>query len=108
MKTFTFTLAAIGAGLLTTHSFAQAPSTTIELTGKQVPAATSAEVGVSSRDGITISGASVLVTRNGATETLNKELEFSNGLRVFPDGTILTRDGGKLSLRPTQVLTFEG
>jgi hypothetical protein len=101
-----------GIGLLSGSAFAQAAAqtttkTTVGSTATPANAAT-ADVGISSRDGITFSGGDVLVTRNGVTEKLTKELGLPNGLRVQPDGTILTADGGKLTLRPTQILTFEG
>jgi hypothetical protein len=109
MKITRFALAALWLTLLGANSNAQAPSTTTTVvTPAQPVPPVSTEVGVSSRDGITVSGTSVLVTRNGVTETLTKELELPNGVRVLPDGTILTRDGGKVSLRPSQVLSFEG
>jgi len=66
------------------------------------------EVGVSSRDGITISGGEVFMTRNGRTEKLIKEVVLPNGLIVKPDGTVTNKDGGVATLRPTQVLSFEG
>jgi len=66
------------------------------------------EVGISAHDGITMSGADVIVTRNGISERLTKQLELENGMRIQPDGTIVTRDGSKVSLRPLQVLTFDG
>jgi len=65
-------------------------------------------LGVSSRDGITISGGDVLVTRNGRIEKLMKEVVLPNGLIVKPDGTVTNKDGGVATLRPTQVLSFEG
>src|SRR5688500_7871964 len=61
---------------------------------RKIDAATGEEVGVSSRDGITISGTDVMVTRNGRTETLEAELSLSGGVRIAPDGTI-TFPGGK-------------
>lgn len=106
MKIHRFALVTLGASLVTASAFAQAPSSLpVPVAPQPKP---SAEVGVSSRDGLTVSGASVLMTRNGATETLTKELELPNRLRIRPDGTITMPDGGKLTLRPSQVLTFDG
>lgn len=107
MKTTSFA-AVLGLSLVSVSTFAQAPSTTTTVITEKPAAAPSTEVGVSSRDGITVSGASALVTRNGVTETLTKELELPNRLRVQPDGTIVTPDGGTMRLRASQVLTFEG
>ena len=94
--------------LITAGSFAQAPGTTTIVTKEMPTAPVSSEVGVSSRDGITLSGTDVLVTRNGVTKTLTEPLELPNGVRVQLDGTILAGDGGKFRLRSTQVLTFDG
>lgn len=71
-------------------------------------AAAKNEVGIASRDGITVSGTDVLVTRNGRTEKLAKELTLPNGLRVNMDGTLVAKDGSVVTLRSTQLLTFEG
>ena len=48
------------------------------------------------------------MTRNGVTELVTKELVLKNGIRVVPGGTIFTPGGEKLTLRPTQILTFDG
>ena len=89
-------------GLVAANGFAQAPSTVTPA------AAPDAAVGISSRDGITISGSDVLVTRNGLTEKLREEITLPNGMRVLPNGSIITRNGGTATLRPTQILTFDG
>lgn len=113
MHTIKTSLSALtAAGLFAGTAFAQAPaSATTTTTTVASPAGTTSpgsDVGVSSRDGVTMSGADVLVTRNGVTEKLTKELELPGGLRVLPDGTVVTAEGGKITLRPTQVLTFQG
>ena len=64
-------------------------------------------VGVSSRDGITVSGADTFITRNGVTETVAKQFQLSSGGRVNPDGTF-TKDGKSLILRENQILGFDG
>ncbi len=66
------------------------------------------EVGVSATDGVSVSGGAALVTRNGATTKLEKELKLTNGTRVQPDGTITFADGKALVLHGDQVLTFDG
>ena len=65
-------------------------------------------VGISARDGISFAAPDVLVTRNGVTETLKKEMQLANGTRVMPDGAVHLPDKGKITLRPNQVLTFDG
>jgi len=40
-----------------------------------------------------MSGNDVIVTRNGISEKLTKELELTNGTRVKPDGAVITSDG---------------
>jgi len=64
-------------------------------------------VGISSRDGITVSGADALITRNGVTERVTKQFQLSSGVLVNPDGTF-TKDGKSLTLRENQILGFDG
>jgi len=64
-------------------------------------------VGVSSQDGITVSGADTLITRNGITEKVNKPFQLSGGVVVNPDGSF-SKDGKSLILRENQVLGFDG
>jgi hypothetical protein len=65
------------------------------------------EVGISSRDGITVSGADALITRNGNTDKITKQLQLSSGVIVNPDGTFI-KNGAKLTLRENEVLGFDG
>lgn len=107
MKPTTTFLLVLTASLLPISSFAQAPSKTVVIRPDSAPTRNS-DVGISSQDGIALSGADVLVTRNGLTVKLTKEVELPNGLRVQPDGAVFTRDGSKVTLRPLQILTFDG
>lgn len=66
------------------------------------------ESGVSARDGITVSGADVFVTRNGNTEKVTSDMRLSNGVIVHPNGTVLLANGKKITLRAEQVLDFHG
>jgi len=66
------------------------------------------ESGVSARDGITVSGADVFITRNGATEKITSDLRLSNGIIVHPDGTVLLGNGRRITLRSEQVLDLRG
>jgi len=81
-------------------SVAQAPT--------RAPETAARESGVSSRDGITISGTDVFITRNGATSKVTNKLELSNGLIVHPDGTVVLGNGKKITLRADQVLDLHG
>jgi hypothetical protein len=65
-------------------------------------------VGLASRDGIRISELGATVTRNGVTKQLAEPLKLSNGATVMPDGSIKNADGSHLTLRPDQLLTFDG
>jgi hypothetical protein len=65
-------------------------------------------VGLSSRDGITVSDVGTMITRNGVTEKLTKELSFNNGVKILPDGTMIGNDGSRVLLRPGQLLTLDG
>jgi hypothetical protein len=66
------------------------------------------EVGISANDGISVSGKEALVTRNGVSERLTKELRLNNGTRVKPDGSVTLPDGTQITLKVDQVLTFDG
>ena len=97
------------SSLLASLACAQdAAEKTTVTTGAVAPASAANDIGISSRDGITLSGRDVLVTRNGVTERLTKEMVLPNGIRVLPNGTFLTSEGAKLTMRPSQVMTFEG
>jgi hypothetical protein len=122
IKTLFATLAS--AGLLTTAASAQAAADAATgTTGAQTSTTTTAattevrtdaakptgdDVGISSRDGIVLSGTAVLVTRNGVSETLQKEIVLDNGTRVAPNGTVTPQGGAGFTLRPTQILMFDG
>lgn len=83
--------------------------TKTEVTEKKgLSAATGEEVGIASQDGIRLSGAVVLVTRNGVTEKLIKPVELQNGTKVMPDGTMMLKSGDKVPMRGGQLLTFDG
>lgn len=66
------------------------------------------ETGVSARDGITISGADVFITRNGVTDKVVSDLRLSNGVVVKADGTVIMGNGRHLTLRPDQLLDLNG
>jgi hypothetical protein len=65
-------------------------------------------VGISSHDGISVSGADTLITRNGVTEKVSKQFQLSGGIVVKPDGSFVGKDGKSLILRENQVLGFDG
>lgn len=66
------------------------------------------EVGISRRDGITISGGAVHVTRNGVTEQLTTPLGLSNGVTITPEGVIKQEGRADATLKSTQILRFDG
>lgn len=66
------------------------------------------DVGISARDGITVSGADVLITRNGVTERVTSEVRLPNGVTARADGSLVLANGEKFTLRPDQVLGLDG
>ncbi len=72
-----------------------------------MPAAT-ADVGISARDGITISGTEVFLTQNGVMQKVTSDVRMSNGVVVQADGTIISENGNKVTLRANQVLGLDG
>ena len=65
-------------------------------------------VGISSQDGLTMSGTDVLITRNGVSERLTKEMTFASGAKIMADGTLVGTDGSKTMMRPGQIVTLDG
>jgi hypothetical protein len=65
-------------------------------------------IGASARDGFTLRGAEVVMTRDGVTAKVERSLAFSNGLKVSASGNITMPDGSSTALRPNQLLTFDG
>lgn len=65
-------------------------------------------VGIAALDGITISGTTPMLTRNGVMTKLTETIELSNGLKMSPDGTFTTPQGATMTLRPTQRITLDG
>lgn len=95
-------------GLFASGAFSQEATSSTTIVDTATPAKGSSEVGISAQDGISLSGTDVMVTRNGVTEKVGKELILPNGIHVMPDGTVLTSEGNKFTLRATQTLTFDG
>lgn len=102
MKTFLIPIAC--ASMIAT-GVAQNATETAKTNAANAPISS---VGASARDGFTIAGTELYVTRNGVTEKLLKEVTMPTGLRVGPDGSIVLPDGTKTSLRANQILTFDG
>ncbi|HEV7868933.1 MAG TPA: DUF6799 domain-containing protein [Chthoniobacteraceae bacterium] len=102
-------LAAVGLLSFSAVSLAQTTATPTQPTTTS-PAADPAvgDVGLSARDGITMSGADAFITRNGVTEKLAKEVVLDGGVRVQPNGTVTMKDKTKITLRANQLLTLDG
>ena len=66
------------------------------------------ESGISNRDGVTISGTDVFITRNGVTDKVIADVRLPNGVIAKPDGTVVLGDGKKVTLRSDQVLGLDG
>lgn len=98
----TIHLAPLLSAFVLTTAFAQSPSDPSTDASARTMAAASA------RDGFTLRGTEALMTRGGITTKMEQEVRFPNGLRVLPDGTVTLPDGSATTLRPNQLLTFEG
>jgi len=70
--------------------------------------ATRTQPGASARDGFTLRGAEVVMTRHGVTTKVEREFVLTNGMHVLANGNITSPGGGSTALRPNQLLTFEG
>jgi hypothetical protein len=70
--------------------------------------ATRTQPGASARDGFTLRGTELIMTRNGVTTKVDREWVLSGGVRVHANGNITMADGSTTSLRPNQILTFAG
>jgi hypothetical protein len=88
------------------HPPVVATTTTTQTT--TTSAAEKREVGVSDRDGITVSGTDVFITRNGITDKLTADQKLPNGVTAHPDGSILMGDGRRITLRVDQLLDLNG
>lgn len=64
--------------------------------------------GASARDGFTRRGTTVIFTRNGVSQVVEKEMSLDNGIRVLADGSVMMPSGEKSSLRNNQILTLQG
>jgi len=82
---------------LSSHTAAPAPNSKV-----------ARESGVSSRDGVTMSGADLMITRNGVTEKVIADVRLPNGVVAKPDGTVVLANGQKVTLRADQVLDLHG
>lgn len=92
--------------LFSVSAFAQANISPAE--DRKIDRVTGDEIGVGGRDGITLSGADVIVTRNGSSQRLERELTLEDGTRIGVDGSIQFKDGRTSTLGAEQTLTFSG
>jgi hypothetical protein len=83
-------------------AFAQTSSDTKEANSERTL------LGGSARDGFTLRGAEVVMTRSGVTTKVDHDIALPNGLRVKANGSVVLRDGSTTALRPNQLLTFDG
>jgi len=100
MKTLALT-SIIAAGLITT-AMADTPE---QINNAN---ATRTQVGASARDGFTLRGTELIMTRSGVTTKVDRDWVLSGGVRVHANGNITMADGSTTSLRPNQILTFDG
>jgi len=100
MKTLAFT-SLVAVGLLTA-ALAETPEQINKAN------ATRTQLGASARDGFTLRGTELIMTRDGVSTKVNREWALSGGVRVHANGNITLADGSTTSLRPNQILTFAG
>jgi len=100
MKTLAFT-SLIAVGLITA-AVAETPEQI------NTANATRTQPGATARDGFTLRGTELVMTRDGVTTKVNRNWALSNGARVHANGNITMADGSTTSLRPNQILTFAG
>ena len=65
-------------------------------------------LGGSAREGFTLRGTEVVMTRGGVTTKVDREILLPNGLRVLANGNVVLRNGTTTSLHANQLLTFDG
>jgi len=70
--------------------------------------ATRTQPGATARDGFTLRGTELIMTKDGVTSKVNREWALANGARVHANGNITMADGSTTSLRANQILTFAG
>jgi hypothetical protein len=100
MKTFILTLLIAGG----------ACAASIAATPEEINAAnaTRTQPGASARDGFTLRGTEIVMTRKGITTKVERDVILRDGTRVHANGNITLHDGSTTALRPNQLLTFEG
>jgi len=100
MKTFILTFILVGG--ICAASIAATPEET------NAANATRTHMGASARDGFTLRGTEVVMTQHGVTTKVNREYVLQDGTRVLANGNIVSHDGSTTSLRPNQILLFDG
>lgn len=92
----------------TAENVALTPQGTAPVSSVTTNAGPTADAGKSSRDGITISGAEMFITRNGVTEKVNADVSLPNGVTAQPNGTLILANGNRFTMRPNQILGLDG
>ena len=70
--------------------------------------ATKTQVGASARDGFTLRGTEVVMTKAGVTAKLQGAVTLQDGTRVLANGNVMGKDGSSKAILPNQLLTFDG
>jgi hypothetical protein len=78
------------------------------VSGQAAPLQSASSASVPPLDGIIMSAGRAMVTRNGESSPLEKEMTFGNGMRVRPDGSMTSPDGVSQTLGNDQRLKFDG
>ena len=100
MKTFILTSIVLGG--LCAASIAATPE---EINAAN---ATRTQTGATPRDGFTLRGTELVMTYHGVTSKVEHDYVLSDGTKVRANGNIVFHDGSTTSLRPNQILLFDG
>jgi len=60
------------------------------------------------KDGFMEKDNKLLITENGQTKTIIDDMKLQDGIVVRADGTVIIPDGGRITLKEGDTMSFEG